>query len=259
MGDLGGRALLSGDSVAIGMWVKLPLIESIEIAAIAGMDFIAIDLEHSTISVGVAAQQIAMARASGVVPLVRIPLSAKADIGRILDAGAGGIIFPSIDTVSDAEEAVRLCRFPPRGRRGAGPTSRAGRWGLDPLSTYLAEGETDVLVVAQIESVTAARNTRAIAAVPGIDVLLIGQTDLAVTMGMTPTDDAVKDVVSIVEAAAAAEQVPLGGAIGSATVIAADLASRGYRLLVVSNDATMLASAAIDTALEARKRLSAQP
>jgi 4-hydroxy-2-oxoheptanedioate aldolase len=258
MDDLGGRALLSGDCVAIGMWVKLPLIESVEVAALAGLDFIAIDLEHSTISVELASRQIALARASGVVPLVRIPLSAQADVGRILDAGAGGIIFPSIDTVSDAEEAVRLCRFPPRGRRGAGPTSRAGRWGLNPLSTYLAEGDTGVLVVAQIESATAAPNSEAIAAVPGIDVLLVGQTDLAVTMGMTPTDDAVRDVVSGIEAAAAAKRVPLGSAVGSAGGVAADLASRGYRLLVVSNDATMLASAAIDTALEARKRLSAQ-
>ena len=257
MNDLGGRALLSGDGVAIGMWVKLALIESIEIAALAGMDFIAIDLEHSTISVELASRQIALARASGVVPLVRIPLSAKADVGRILDAGAGGVIFPSIDTVADAEEAARLCHFPPRGRRGAGPTSRAGRWGLDPLTTYLADGVNGVLVIAQIESLVAAQNTEAIAAVPGIDVLLVGQTDLAVTMGMAPTDDAVRDVVSSIEAAAAAKRVPLGTAVGSAGGVAAELASRGYRLLVVSNDATMLASAATDTVVEARKRLSA--
>jgi 2-keto-3-deoxy-L-rhamnonate aldolase RhmA len=258
MDNSGGRALLSGDGVAVGMWVKLPLIESIEFAALAGMDFIAIDLEHSTISVELAARQIALARASGVVPLVRIPLSAQADVGRVLDAGAGGIIFPSIDTVSDAEEAARLCHFPPRGSRGAGPTSRAGRWGLTPLAEYLADGVNGVLVIAQIESSTAARNTEAIAAVPGIDVLLVGQTDLAVSMGTTPTDAAVRDVVSGIEAAAAARHVPLGGAVGSADGVTAELASHGYRLLVVSNDATMLASTATGTASEARKRLSAR-
>lgn len=258
MGNQGGSALVLGDGVALGMWVKLPLIESIEFAALAGMDFVAIDLEHSTISVETASRQIALARASGVLPLARIPLSAKADVGRILDAGAGGIIFPSIDTVSDGEEVARLCHFPPRGSRGAGPTSRAGRWGLDPLVKYLANGTDGVLVIVQIESSTAAQNAEAIAAVPGIDALLVGETDLAVSMGATPTDGAVRDVVFGIEAAAAGQHVPLGTAIGSAAGVPADLASRGYRFLVVSNDATMLASAATDIASEARKRLSAR-
>ena len=237
------------------MWIKLPPIESIEIAGLAGMDFVAIDLEHSTISVEVAARQIALARACGVVPLVRIPLSARAEVGRILDAGAGGVIFPSVETVSDAEAAVRLCKFPPYGNRGAGPTSRAGRWGLDPLAEYLANGGKNVLVIAQIESAKAAQNTQDVAGVTGIDAILVGQTDLAVSMEASPRDTVVRDLVTSIEAAATA-RVPLGTAVASANGIDPELASRGYRFVVVSNDVTMLASAATRTVVEARKRLS---
>ena len=253
-----GLDLISGDYIAIGMWVKLPLLESIEIAELAGFDFVVIDLEHSTISVETAARQVALARACGVAPLVRVPLSARAEVGRILDAGAAGVIFPSVSSVSEAEEAVSLCRFPPVGNRGAGPTSRAGRWGLDSLVDYLAKGRSNLLVIGQIESSEAARNVGAIAAVKGIDALLVGQTDLAVSMGATAGDVAVREVVTSVERSASAAQVPLGTAFGSADGIDLDLVSRGYKFAVVSNDVTMLASAAVGTASEARARLSVQ-
>ena len=171
---------------AVGTWVKLPTIESVQILAHAGYDFVVIDQEHAPIDIRTAYQLVNTATAEGLLALVRVDELRPASIQRILDAGAAGVLIPHIDTPEQAELAARSVRFPPFGIRGAGGTSRAGRWGTLPTADYLASGNDQALCIPQLESKLAIDNVEKIAAVAGVDALFVGVADLSMDMGTTP-------------------------------------------------------------------------
>ena len=233
----------------LGTWIKLSSPESVEIMAHVGFDFVVIDLEHTTLDLGAASAHIAMARALGVDPLVRVPDHGLSVIQRVLDAGAAGVVVPHVDTVEQARAVVRATCFPPRGDRGSGGTSRAGRWGLLPRADYLAYG---TLCVVQLESEVAIRNVREILAVDGIGAAFVGTADLSMSMGVAAGSDEVDRLVTSALAAAAAAGVPIGTACPTSDQARAALA-RGYDYVVVSNDTSILASGgrAIVNALKA--------
>jgi 2-keto-3-deoxy-L-rhamnonate aldolase RhmA len=236
----------------LGTWIKLSSPESVEIMAYAGFDFVVIDLEHTTLDLGAASTHIAMARALGVHPLVRVPDHGLSVIQRVLDAGAAGVVVPHVDTVEQARAVVRATCFPPRGDRGSGGTSRAGRWGLLPRADYLEYGNEQALCIVQLESEVAIRNTREILALDGIGAAFVGTADLAMSMGVAAGSDEVDRLATSALAAAAAAGVPIGTA--SATIDQARAAlARGYDYVVVSNDTSILASGgrAIVNALKA--------
>jgi 2-keto-3-deoxy-L-rhamnonate aldolase RhmA len=231
----------------LGTWIKLSSPESVEIMAHAGFDFVVIDLEHTTLDLGAASTHIAMARALGVDPLVRVPDHGLSVIQRVLDAGAAGVVVPHVDTAEQARAVVRATRFPPRGDRGSGGTSRAGRWGLLPRADYLEYGNEQALCVVQLESEVAIRNTREILALDGIGAAFVGTADLSMS-----TDDDVDLLASSALAAAAAAGVPIGTASATSDQARAALV-RGYDYVVVSNDTSILANGgqAIVNALKA--------
>ncbi|MEV0167902.1 aldolase/citrate lyase family protein [Nonomuraea fuscirosea] len=225
----------------LGTWIKLSSPESVEIMAYAGFDFVVIDLEHTTLDLAAASTHIAMARALGVDPLVRVPDHGPSVIQRVLDAGAAGVVVPHVDTVEQARAVVRATCFPPRGDRGSGGTSRAGRWGLLPRAEYLEYGNEQALCVVQLESEAAMRNTREILAVDGIGAAFVGPADLSMSMGVTAGSDEVDRLVTSALEAAAAAGVPIGTASATSDQARAALA-RGYDYVVVSNDTSILAS-----------------
>lgn|SRR5687767_6438011 len=236
----------------LGTWIKLSSPESVEIMAHAGFDFVVIDLEHTTLDLGAASTHIAMARALGVDPLVRVPDHGLSVIQRVLDAGAAGVVVPHVDTVEQARAVVRATCFPPRGDRGSGGTSRAGRWGLLPRADYLEYGNEQALCVVQLESEVAIRNTREILALDGIGAAFVGTADLSMSMGVAAGSDEVDRLATSALAAAAAAGVPIGTASATSDQARAALA-RGYDYVVVSNDTSILASGgrAIVNALKA--------
>ncbi|MEV4075002.1 HpcH/HpaI aldolase/citrate lyase family protein [Nonomuraea fuscirosea] len=225
----------------LGTWIKLSSPESVEIMAYAGFDFVVIDLEHTTLDLAAASTHIAMARALGVDPLVRVPDHGPSVIQRVLDAGAAGVVVPHVDTVEQARAVVRATCFPPRGDRGSGGTSRAGRWGLLPRAEYLEYGNEQALCVVQLESEAAMRNTREILAVDGIGAAFVGPADLSMSMGVTAGSDEVDRLVTSALEAAAAAGVPIGTASATSDQARTALA-RGYDYVVVSNDTSILAS-----------------
>ena len=241
---------INGDT--LGTWIKLSSPESVEIMVHAGFDFVVIDLEHTTLDLGAASTHIAMARALGVDPLVRVPDHGLSVIQRVLDAGAAGVVVPHVDTVQQARAVVRATCFPPRGDRGSGGTSRAGRWGLLPRADYLEYGNEQALCVVQLESEVAIRNTREILALDGIDAAFVGTADLSMSMGVAAGSDEVDRLVTSALAAAAAAGVPIGTASATSDQARAALA-RGYDYVVVSNDTSILAGGgrAIVNALKA--------
>lgn len=238
------QALARTDGPALGTWVKLPAVESVELMALAGFDFIVIDLEHSAMSIESAFHHIGVALLTGVSPIVRIPALDGGIVQRLLDAGAEGIMVPHVDTADQARAAARAIRFPPLGTRGVGSTSRAGAWGAVARDEYLRYGQEEVVLIAQIESAEAARNASAIAAVEGVDALLIGAADLSTSEGKT---EAHPDVVALIEGAvrdSRAVGVPIGNAGGAAASAVQASADAGYAFTLMSNDASMLGAAA---------------
>ena len=225
----------------LGTWIKLSSPESVEIMAHAGFDFVVIDLEHTALDLGATSTHIAMARALGVDPLVRVPDHGLSVIQRVLDAGAAGVVVPHVDTVEQARTVVRATCFPPRGDRGSGGTSRAGRWGLLPRADYLEYGNEQALCVVQLESEPAIRNTGEILALDGIDAAFVGPADLSMSMGVAAGSDEVDRLTASALAAAAAAGVPIGTASATSDQARAALA-RGYDYVVVSNDTSILAS-----------------
>ena len=228
---------------AVGTWVKLPTIETVQILAHARYDFVVIDQEHAPIDIRTAYQLINTATAEGLLALVRVDELRPAAIQRILDAGADGVLIPHIDTPEQAELAVRSVRFPPRGIRGAGGTSRAGRWGTRPTEDYLRSGNLDALCIPQLESRQAMNNAEAIASIDGIDALFLGVADLSMDMGSTPADPKVIELYLHALEASHAAGKPCGFAAG--TGAGAQIAlQQGFDFVMASSDTAMLVNQA---------------
>lgn len=236
--------LLHRERAPLGTWVKIPTAESVELMALAGFDFIVLDLEHSPMGLETASTLIAVSRGRGLAPLVRVPEKTQAWVQRSLDAGASGVIAPHVDSLEEARALVRSARFEPAGTRGVGPTSRAGNWGLTPMSSYFDEGES-AAVIAQIESDLGVQAAVEIASHGGVDALFVGPADLSRSLGVAGDSEELADRMRQVVTACQQASIPVGTAIGADPKRAAALASQeGYDFVMVSNDATILGNGA---------------
>ena len=179
------RRLEAGE-LAIGMGLRQArTMDTPQIAKACGFDWIFIDMEHAPYDVDMAAQMSQAALGVGVTPIVRVPGPQHFHASRLLDAGAMGIVVPHVDTAEQAAQSASYCRYPPLGKRslaGSPPQSR-----FAPMSTADAAAgvNKEILVVVMIESPQAVENADAMAAIKGVDVLLIGSNDLAAEMGIT--------------------------------------------------------------------------
>jgi 2-keto-3-deoxy-L-rhamnonate aldolase RhmA len=178
------RQLQSGQ-LALGLIVRQA--RTVDIASIAGacgFDWLSIDMEHTSLDVDTAAQIAVAALPAGITALVRIPGKEPHHATRLLDAGAQGVIVPHIDSGADAEFFVSHCKYPPIGHRSI--ASVQPQLGFQSVSgdEAMRAVNAEMLIVAMLETPRAIENANAIAAVPGIDVLLIGTHDLCAEMGI---------------------------------------------------------------------------
>lgn len=198
------RERLEAGKVAAG--VGLRQARTVDIAPAmrtAGFDWLFIDCEHNSMTVDMAVQISVTANLAGIAPIVRVPWGQYDMATRVLDGGAMGIVIPHVDTVEEAKTVADRLRYPPQGHRSVA--------GAMPQLNFAAHsgGEAAVamnkalLVVVMLETPTAIRNADAIAAVPGIDVLLIGTSDLTMEMGV-PGQLTHPDVVKAYETVIAA-------------------------------------------------------
>ncbi|MEU9888199.1 aldolase/citrate lyase family protein [Sphaerisporangium sp. NPDC051011] len=227
----------------IGTWLKLDTFETVEIAAAAGLDFVIIDLEHSLISTSTLSAMLSIAGALDLKALVRIPDHASSVAKVALDNGAAGIVVPNVESVQEAESVVARVKFPPLGSRGLSTSARAGRWGLTEQSAYMAAQNSSSTLLMQIESPRAVHEAVRIAAVPGVDGLLVGPADLSAAVGSTAADGTAS-LLAALEKSCAEGGVFLGTAASADPEQARRLLNRGYRLLAMSSDAVLLRGAA---------------
>lgn len=180
-GDLKGR--LEAGQTVLGAFLSLGDALCAEIMARAGYDWLLIDLEHGAGGEREALAQMQAVAAAGCAAVVRVEGSARQRAHRVLDLGAHGVMFPRIDTVDDARQAIAAMRYPPRGVRGVAFANRACQFGSG-MRAYMEETAPRLLTILQIESPLAVDNAAEIAALDGADVLFVGPSDLSHSMGI---------------------------------------------------------------------------
>ena len=176
------RARVAAGDVTMGTFVGTASPVTAEVCAAAGFDWLLLDLEHGAGGEEQVRATVPMASAYGVPTVVRVESDARIRAGRVLDAGAAGVMLPRLETVAEVQAAVAHLYYPPRGDRGVATYNRACRFGLDPGALERANDE--VLGIVQIESAHAVANAGEIAAVDGVDVLFVGPRDLSHDLGV---------------------------------------------------------------------------
>jgi 2-dehydro-3-deoxyglucarate aldolase len=172
---------LSKNKLTIGSWITIGHPSVVEIMASAGFEWLAIDMEHTPISLETAQILIATIQANGMQALVRVSKNEEVIIKKIMDCGADGVIIPMVNSGVEAKKAVSYVQYPPHGKRGVG-LYRAQKYG-QAFSEYMEWVEKSSIVIAQIEHFKAVENIEEILQTKGIDGIMIGPYDLSGSMG----------------------------------------------------------------------------
>jgi 2-dehydro-3-deoxyglucarate aldolase len=243
---------LTNGELLLGTLVSLSCPAVAEILARVGFDWLFIDAEHSALE----AQEIQLllqAAGKAMPGLVRLSSAAEVPIKKALDIGAAGIIAPAVNSAQEAASVVRWSKYSPAGARGVG-IGRANSYGLD-FQDYVDNANDDLVVVVQAEHIDAVRNIEAIAAVPGIDAVLVGPYDLSASLGRIGQVDHpdVTAAIDRITQVCLAAGVRLGIFGMSATAVRPYI-ERGYTLVVAGADCVLLAQAARDLLDELAQR-----
>ncbi len=244
----------------INGWLSISSPFVAEIMAAQGYDSVTIDMQHGAIGYEGALGMLQAMRASGVVPMVRVPWLEPGAIMKALDAGAYGIICPMVNSRADAERLVSYMRYPPFGTRSFGPT----RANFSAGAGYAAEANGEMLAFAMIETAEAMANLEEIVRTPGLDGVYIGPADLSLGLsqgalppGFDRTEpEMVKAIHEILKAAKAAG---IRAALHCGTPeYAARAMGWGFDMVTLSNDVRLLAAEASSTVRRARQLVSEQ-
>ncbi|OQA38953.1 MAG: 4-hydroxy-2-oxo-heptane-1,7-dioate aldolase [Chloroflexi bacterium ADurb.Bin325] len=247
------QKLLAGETV-VGYSLKLPSLVVAEFMGRCGADFLYLDTQHGSWGEDSVIGGLAAVSSGPATPMARVSSNRFHRIGRLLDAGALGIIVPLVNTRADAQAAADACRFPPVGTRSYG-TGRCLVYGDD----YPEWINDQVFVAVQIETVEAVDNAEAILSVPGVDGCMVGPADLALSLGFPP-----KEAPQREEHARALERVltacrntgKIPGIDPGNIEQAARHGRNGYRFLVVGADLRMLSAAAAGGIRDMRQKLA---
>ena len=226
--------------------------------ASCGFDALYVDREHGCFSDEAASQICLMARAVGLTPLVRVKSSAEHHIADALDGGALGVIVPHVQDSSEAEAVVAHAKFPPVGRRSISAASPATGYSATLPAKGVQAQNDSTLVIAMLETPEAVANARAIAAVRGIDVLMLGPNDLSATMGVAidSGDRHLRDAYQAIAAACTAERKHWAAG-GAGRGLMPTCLALGARFVLGGNDVAYLLDAARRDAATLREAIDA--
>jgi len=175
------RKKLNANIPSIGSWIQIPNSSIAEIMGNSGYDWVAVDMEHGSVSTHLLPDLFRALELGGTLPLVRISEGSFQNIKEALDAGAGGIIVPMVESSNQLKDIRKVSQWPPSGKRGVG-FSRANLFGKN-FEKYKEEAQQPLLV-AMIESAKAVRNLSSILSTKGLDAIFIGPYDLSASMGI---------------------------------------------------------------------------
>jgi len=177
------RTAINNGTAAIGIYVETGSVAIVELAAIAGMDFIRFDLAHNAMGIDQMEKCILACERTGITPLIRIAHD-HPDLERFIEMGVMGVILPDMDSAEKAQKAVNRIRFAPIGDRGLFSATRQTGYGSIPSSEYIRWSNENIIIGIQIESKEAVANLDEILQVPGIDLVHSGRGDLSNSYGV---------------------------------------------------------------------------
>ncbi|CAN7663326.1 aldolase/citrate lyase family protein [Phyllobacterium sp. LjRoot231] len=231
---------------SINGWLSIGNAFTAEIMAAQGYDSVSIDIQHGALDYNSVLPMFQAMRASGVVPMARVPWLEPGIIMKVLDAGAYGVICPMVNTAAQAAEFISYLRYPPHGQRSFGPT----RVSFAAGPNYAGEANAEVLAFAMVETKQAMENLDAIAATPGLDGIYVGPADLTFSLTdgrLTPAFD--REEPEMIEAlqriVAACKKNRIRAALHCGMPeYAARAVQWGFDMTTVSGDTRLLAAAA---------------
>lgn len=233
--------------VTIGTWLQIGSSQTAEIMGQVGLDWVILDTQHGGMSEPDLLPMLQALAATGTPALGRVNWLDPALIMRAGDLGADGVVIPMVNTPEDAELAVRSIRYPPRGMRSFGP-----------LRNYVIGGDAKQAVcLCMIETVEALANLEEIAAVPGLDGLLVGPADLALSMGLDFTGPMRPEVLDAIGRVAAVckQRGLIAASVGMSAASVIEQVQRGVTCITTGADVMFLRMAAMQNIAELRTAL----
>ncbi len=248
------KELWQAGTAAVNGWLAIPNGFSAEVMAQAGWDSVTVDLQHGVQDYMSTVQCFQAMQPHPVLPMARVPSNEPGIIGKVLDAGAYGVICPMTNTAAHVQAFVSACRYPPAGTRSNGPV-RASIYG--PRDGYQKTANGEVLCIPMIETAEAVANLNPILDVPGIDAVYVGPSDLGFSMGLPPILDREEpEVLAVYETVvrAAAERGLAAGIHCLTAAYAKRAVGMGFKLVTVNNDCGLLLGAARRAVADLRER-----
>lgn len=237
------RARLDAGEPVIGVTLTSTSLDVAALAATAGFDFLWIEMEHSPLTLETLRHIVLTTCAHAAVPLARVPAGETWLIKRVLDAGVHGVIAPFTSTPALARQVAEACRYPPVGRRGSGAALATSTW--PDRSAYYDSADANVLVVVVIEEAAAVDDIDAIAATEGVDVLFVGTSDLAFSLGHRGQMDHPDVLAALARVRDAAARHGKAAGLPVATPDAVThYASEGFRVFQAPSDLSFFADGA---------------
>jgi 4-hydroxy-2-oxoheptanedioate aldolase len=246
--------LLAGKTCVNGL-LTLPSPYAAELMAQTGWDSLTIDIQHGLQDYSTMVAIIQAMQRYPVTPLVRVPVNEPGIIGKVLDAGAWGVICPMINTVEQARAFAEACLYPPLGSRSYGPIRARAYGGKAP---YHEIANDQVLVLPQIETQQAVDNVAGILNVPGVSGIYVGPNDLGLSLGLPPILDREEPQILAIYQRLLEETRRSGRIAGiqnGTPAYAARMAKLGFQLITVASDLSLLGMAARE-AVQATRQLS---
>lgn len=244
------RRAWAESSSPIGAWILSGDQIMAEATASAGFDWVCIDTQHGWMSPAEVPHLIQAVALAGASPIVRVAANDAALIGRALDSGAHGVMVPMVGSPAQARAAVAACRHQPDGVRSAGAFRRA-----TSIANTPRDADSEIVCIVQIESIAAVDEIDAICQTPGLDVVYIGPTDLALSMGFGSRAELPEEILLKVRDAALAHGV-IPAMHGESGDDAAWALAAGFRLTTAAADVDCLYAAAVAEVETARRAVT---
>jgi len=238
------KARLKSGKAAINAWLAIPSGFSAEVMAQCGFHSVTVDMQHGVQDYQSMVQCFQAMDKYPITPLVRVPWNEPGIIGKVLDAGAWGVICPLVNTPADAKALTNACLYPPQGKRSNGPI-RAAAYG--EASPYQSIANVEVLVIPMIETQEAIDNIDAILDTPGISGIYIGPSDLGMSLGLKPLLDREEpEIFKIYEMLLkqTSRRGLFAGVHNLTGAYAARMVGMGFRFVTIGNDSGLMARAA---------------
>jgi 4-hydroxy-2-oxoheptanedioate aldolase len=236
------KKLLKEGKPTFGTWLSLGDVFAARVLARMGYDWLTLDLEHAPVDLHQASIIFGAIADLGCIPLARVPQGSHDHIKRVLDAGAFGIVVPMVDTVEQAQTAIRAAKYPPTGNRSLGGSLSALNCCCSS-GEYFKKANDEILVILQTESPRGIANAEAIYSLPGVDAIFVGPVDLRAQMRSPDGTEATEDAFQ----AALQQVVDIGKRTGTPTGMhvmdaqaARKRADQGMQFIAIGSELRMM-------------------